>query len=53
MLDKEDNVMSYVCLYSHRSFIVLDPLTCGACPLPFASQNSALSVDTTCASKNP
>ena len=31
-LDKEDNLMVYVCLYSHRSHIVMDPLTCGACP---------------------
>ena len=23
----------YVCLYSHRSHIVIDPLTCDACPL--------------------
>ena len=30
-LDKEDNVMIYVCSYSHRSYIVIDPLTCGAC----------------------
>ena len=51
MLDKEDSVMSYVCLYSHRSYIVIDPLTCGACSLSFASQTFALSRDTTCASK--
>ena len=31
-LDKEDNVMVYVCSYSHRSYIVIDPSTCGACP---------------------
>ena len=31
-LDKEDNLMVYVCLYSHRSYIVIDPLTCAACP---------------------
>src|SRR6266511_6135547 len=32
-LDKEDNVMIYVCSYSHRSYIVIDPSTCGSCPL--------------------
>ena len=32
-LDKEDNLMVYVCLYSHRSHIVIDPSTCGACAL--------------------
>ena len=53
MLDKEDNLMVYVCLYSHRSHIVIDPLTCGACPLSLLAKNSALSRDTTCASKNP
>ena len=31
-LDKEDNVMIYVCSYSHRSYIVIGPSTCGACP---------------------
>ena len=31
-MDKEDNLMVYVCLYSHRSHIVIDPLTCDACP---------------------
>ena len=52
-LDKEDNLMIYVCSYSHRSHIVIDPLTCGACPLSLLDKNSALSRDTTCASKNP
>ena len=52
-LDKEDNVMIYVCSYSHRSYIVIDPLTCGAWPLSLLAKNSALSRDTTCASKNP
>ena len=31
-LDKEDNVMIYVCPYSHRSYIVKDPSTCSAWP---------------------
>ena len=31
MLDKEDNVMSYICLFPNRSYIVMDPLTCDAC----------------------
>ena len=44
--------MSYVCLYSHRSYIVMDPLTCGACLGSFASQKFVLSRDTTCASNN-
>ena len=52
-LDKEDNVMIYVCSYSHRSYIVIDPSTCGACPPSLLAKNSALSTDTTCASKNP
>ena len=52
-LDKEDNVMVYVCLYSLRSHIVIDPLTCGACPLSLLAKNSALSRDTNYASKNP
>ena len=51
-LDREDKLMVYVCLYSHRIQIVMDPLTCGACPLSFLAKNSALSRDTTCASKN-
>jgi len=53
MLDKEDNVMFYVCSYSHRSYIVIDPLTCGAYPPSLLPKKSALSRDTTCASKNP
>ena len=53
MLDKEDNLMIYVCLYSHISHIVIDPSTCGACPLSLLAKNSALSRDTNCASKNP
>ena len=52
-LDKEENLMINVCLYSHRSHIVIDPLTCDACPLSLLAKNSALSRDTTCASKNP
>src|SRR3989337_1535963 len=32
-LDKEDNVMIYVYSYSHRSYIVIDPSTCGACSI--------------------
>src|SRR6266496_2133099 len=51
-LDKEDNVMIYACSYSHRSYIVIDPLTCGACSLSLLAKNSTLSRDTTCASKN-
>ena len=50
-LDKEDNLMIYVCSYSHRGHIVIDPLTCDACPLSLLAKNSALSRDTTCASK--
>ena len=39
-LDKEDNIMSYAWVYLYRSYIVMDPLTCGACYLEsFASQN--------------
>ena len=52
-LDKEDNVMVYLCSYSHRSHIVIDPLTCDACPLSLLAKNSAPSRDTTCASNNP
>jgi hypothetical protein len=37
-LDKEVNLMVYVCPYSHRSYIVMDPLTCGACPIPFLTK---------------
>jgi len=50
-LEKEDNLMVYVCLYSHRTHIVMDPLTCGASPLALLAKNSALSRDTTCAPK--
>ena len=39
--DKEDNVMIYVCSYSHRSYIVIDPSTCGACPPSLLAKNSA------------
>ena len=52
-LDKEDNLMIYVCSYSHSSHIVIDHLTCGACPLSLLAKNSVLSRDSTCASKNP
>jgi hypothetical protein len=38
-LDKEDNVMSYVCSYSHGSYIVIDPLTCGAFPISLLAKN--------------
>ena len=51
--DKEDNVMIYVFSYSQRNHIVIDPLTCGACPPSLLANNSAPSRDTTCASKNP
>ena len=50
-LDKEDNIMSFACSYSHRSYIVIDPLTCGACSKSLLAKNSAPSRDTTCASK--
>ena len=53
MFDKEDNVMVYVYSYSHRSYIVIDPSTCGACPPSLLAKNSGPSGDTTCASKNP
>ena len=39
MLDKEDNVMIYVCSYSHRSYIVIDPSTCGACSISLLAKN--------------
>src|SRR5215216_3273853 len=52
-LDKEDTVMIYVCSYSNRSYIVIDPSTCGACPPSLLAKNSALSRDTTCASEKP
>ena len=42
----------YVWVYLHRSYIVMDPQTCGAWLEPFASQNFVLSRDTTCASKS-
>ena len=51
VLDKEDNLMIYVCSYSHRSHIVMDPLTSGACPLSLLAKNSTLIRDTTYASK--
>ena len=51
MLDKEDNIVIYVCSYSHRSYIVMDPPTCAAFSISFASKKSAPSRDTTCASK--
>ena len=50
-LDKEDNLTIYVYSYSHRSYIVIDPLTCGSCPPSLLAKNSAPSRDTTCASK--
>ena len=50
-LDKEDNVMSYGYVYLHRSYIVMDPPTCGVCLGSFASQKIVPSRDTTCASK--
>ena len=52
-LDKEDNVKIYASSYSHRNYIVIDPSTCGACSISLLAKNSALSRDTTCASKNP
>ena len=52
-LDKEDNVMIYVCSYSHRSYTVIDLSTWGDCPLSFLAKNSAPSRDTTFASKQP
>ena len=52
-LDKEYNVMIYVCSYSHTSYIVVDPSTCGACHPSLLAKNSAPSRDITCASKNP
>ena len=44
--------MSYVWVYLHRSYLVMDPPTSGACLEPFASQNFVLRRDTTCAFKN-
>ena len=32
--------MNYVCLYSHRSYIVIDTPTCGACPISLLAKNS-------------
>ena len=52
-LDKEENIIIYACTYSHRSYIVIDPSTCGACPPSLLAKNSTPSRDTTCASKNP
>ena len=43
--------MIYVCSYSDRSYIVIDPSTCGACPPSLLAKNFAPSRDTTCASK--
>ena len=51
--DGQDNVMSYGCVYLHRSYIVMDPPTCGVFLGYFASQEFILSRDTTCAFKNP
>ena len=53
MLDKEDNIMGHVCLFPIRSYMVIDPLTCGACFHPISAKTSAPSRDTTCASKHP
>ena len=53
MLDKEDNIMSYVCLFPDRSYIVKDPLTCDACFHLILAKTFAPSRDTTCASKHP
>ena len=45
--------MSYAWVYLYRSYIVIDPPTCGACCLEsFASQISVLSGNTACASKS-
>ena len=46
-------VMVHVYSYSHRSYIVIDPSTCGACPPSLLAKNSAPSRYTSCASKNP
>ena len=53
MLDKEDNMMSYVYLFPDRSNIVMDPLTCDACFHLILAKTSAPSRDTTRASKHP
>ena len=43
--------MSYAWVYLYRSYIVIDPPTCGACCLEsFASQISIVSGNTACAS---
>ena len=44
--------MSYVWVYLHRSYIVMDPPTCGACLESFARQNFILSRNTAYASKS-
>ena len=44
--------MSYAWVYLYRSYIVMDPLICGACYLEsFAAKISVLSGNTACASK--
>ena len=53
MLDKEDNIMGYVCLLPNRSYTVIDPSTCVACFHLISAKTSAPSRDTTCASKHP
>ena len=40
--------MSYVWVYLHRSYIVMDPPTCDACLGSFAGQKIVLSRDTSC-----
>ena len=52
-LDKEDNIMIYVWSYSHRSYIVIDLSTCGACPPSLLAKNFVPSRAITCASKKP
>ena len=52
MLDKEDNIMSYVCLFANRSNMVVHPSACVACFHPILAKNSRTKWDTTCASKN-
>ena len=46
MLDKEDNIMGYVCLFPNRSYMVIDPLTCDACFHPISAKTSIPSRDT-------
>ena len=53
MLDKEDNIMGYVCLFPNRRYMVIDPLTCDAYFHPISANTFAPSRDTTCASKHP